>query len=113
MLESGQVLREAWINGVREHSPGAHAAADVASWEELPEWERDAANAVSDQVREFVALGGTRKLTRVQKGQFVALCFLAQAHKHGSARAADWDELAPWQREVDADVFEHIERIAR
>jgi hypothetical protein len=29
------------------------------------------------------------------------------------AYVADWDELPDWQRQVDADIFEHIEGAIR
>ncbi len=68
-----------------------------------------------DQVRAFVdATGGaTSKLSREQKGRFVALCWLGQILRHFDepkpAYVADWEELPEWQRETDADIFERIE----
>ncbi|MEV6971929.1 hypothetical protein [Kitasatospora sp. NPDC093806] len=114
--EDGRIFREAWIAGVVKHYPGEPKAGYVAPWEETPEWERQAAAAVFGQVRDFVAVSGGRtgKLSREQKGRFVALCWIAQIHKHIAdpkpSYVADWDALPKWQQETDADIFEHIER---
>ena len=114
--EPGRIFREAWIAGVRRHYPGEPKPGYVAGWEDTPDWERQSAAAVYEQVRSFVELsaGNTAKLSREQKGRFVALCWIAQIHKHvpnpKPAYVADWDELPAWQRETDADIFERIER---
>jgi hypothetical protein len=49
-------------------------AADLTPWEDTPDWERQAAGAVYRQVSDFVAVSGgaTTRLTREQKGRFVA-----------------------------------------
>jgi hypothetical protein len=66
-------------------------------------------------VRAFVDVseGKTSKLSREQKGRFVALCWIAQIHRHipdpKPSYVADWDNLPAWQRETDADIFERIE----
>lgn len=115
-VKRGQVFREAWITGVMRHYPGEPKAGYIASWDETPEWERESAAAVYDQVRAFIdATGcGTAKLTRPQKGRFVALCWIGQIFKHfpdpKPAYVADWDDLPQWQQETDADIFECIER---
>ncbi|MEU7003660.1 hypothetical protein [Nonomuraea sp. NPDC046570] len=63
-----------------------------------------------------VSAGNTAKLTREQKGRFVALCWIAQIHKHidnpKPSYVADWDDLPEWQRQTDADIFEKIENDA-
>jgi hypothetical protein len=78
--------------------------------------ERAAVAAVYDQVAQFVTLGATEKLSREQKGRFVALCWIAQIHRHfdqpKASYVADWQDLPEWQRETDADIFEAIERRA-
>lgn len=113
--EPGRIFREAWIAGVKQHYPGEPKPGYVAPWEETPEWERQSAAAVYEQVRQFVRLsnGTTAKLSREQKGRFVALCWIAQIYKHipdpKPAYVADWKELPEWQRETDADIFERIE----
>jgi hypothetical protein len=114
--EHGRVFREAWIAGVKQHFPGEPKPGYITPWEETPEWERASAAAVYDQVRAFVDIsaGNTSKLTRAQKGRFVALCWIAQIHKHiphsKPAYIADWDDLPTWQQQTDADIFEHIEQ---
>lgn len=115
-LAGAQIFREAWITGVRKHFPGEPKPGYVAPWEETPEWEREAAEAVHQQVRQFLDLsdGQATMLTREQKGRFVALCWTAQMYKHFDdpkpGYVADWAQLPDWQKETDADVFEAIER---
>ncbi|WP_406025971.1 hypothetical protein OH802_05825 [Nocardioides sp. NBC_00850] len=115
-VDQGRVFREAWIAGVRKHYPGEPKAGYVAPWEETPDWERASAAAVYEQVRAFVQTsdGATAKLTREQKGRFVALCWIAQIFKHfpdpKPSYVADWADMSEWQRETDADIFEHIEQ---
>jgi hypothetical protein len=114
-LDGGRIFREAWIAGVRKHFPGEPKPAYVTPWEDTPDWERAAAVAVYEQVRAFVeATGGrTDRLTRSQKGQFIALCWIGQVYKHipdpKPSYVADWDVLPQWQQETDADIFELIE----
>ncbi|MFB7911049.1 hypothetical protein [Kitasatospora sp. NPDC056076] len=116
MTEDGRIFREAWIAGVRKHFPGDPKPGYVSPWEETPDWERAAAAAVFGQVRDFITVSGgsTSKLTREQKGRFVALCWIAQIHHHIAAPkpayTADWDDLPKWQQETDADIFEAVER---
>ncbi|KUF15304.1 hypothetical protein [Streptomyces silvensis] len=116
--ENGRIFREAWIAGVHRHYPGEPKPGYVAPWEETPDWERDAAAAVCAQVENFVRVGGgsTAKLSREQKGRFVALCWIVQIHKHFEdpkpSYVADWADLPAWQQLTDADIFEAIERAA-
>ncbi|WP_062214224.1 hypothetical protein [Streptomyces sp. NBRC 109706] len=116
MTEPGRAFREAWIAGVQKHYPGVPKPGYVTPWGETPDWERLAAAAVERQVRDFVAVsdGRTDALSREQKGRFVAICWIAQIHKHFEAPkasyVADWPELPEWQRETDADIFEAIAR---
>ncbi|MEO3863388.1 hypothetical protein [Acrocarpospora sp. B8E8] len=113
--EQGRIFREAWIAGVRKHFPGEPKPGYVTPWQDTPDWERQAAAAVYGQVRDFITVSGgtTTKLTRAQKGRFVALCWIAQIYKHiddpKPSYVADWDDLPEWQKETDADIFERIE----
>lgn len=114
--EPGRVFREAWIAGVRKHYPGEPKPGYVTPWDDTPEWERDSAAAVYEQVRQFIeaADGATAKLTREQKGRFVALCWIAQIFKHfpnpKASYVADWSDIPEWHQETDSDIFEHIEQ---
>ena len=60
---------------------------------------------------------GTAKLTREQRGQFVATAWLAQMHKHFSdpkpSYVSPWTDLPAWQQETDSDIFGAIEHAAR
>ncbi|SCF16350.1 hypothetical protein GA0070216_105414 [Micromonospora matsumotoense] len=114
--EPGRVFREAWIAGVRKHYPGEPKPGYVTPWQDTPEWERESAAAVYELVRQFIeaADGATAKLTREQKGRFVALSWIAQIFKHfpnpKASYVADWSDMPEWQRETDSDIFEHIEQ---
>ena len=114
--EGGRVFRDAWIAGVKKHYPGEPKRAYIAPWNETPDWERESAAAVYDQVRASIEAtdGRTAKLSRRQKGCFVALCWIGQIFKHfpdpKPAYVADWDDLPQWQQETDADIFERIEQ---
>jgi hypothetical protein len=113
----GKTFREAWIAGVTKHYPGEPKPSYIAPWDETPEWERNSAAAVYDQVRHFIQVsnGAASKLTRTQKGRFVALCWIAQIYKHfpdpKPAYVADWEDMPEWQRETDADLFDAIQHI--
>lgn len=116
--EPGRIFREAWVAGVNKHYPGEPKPGYVTPWEETPEWERQAAVAVYEQVQAFIEIsaGSTAKLSREQRGRFVALCWIAQIHKHIAepkpSYVADWDDLPEWQQETDCDIFDHIEQTA-
>lgn len=110
----GQVFRQAWIDGVKKYYPGEPKAGYVAPWEDTPDWERAAAVAVYDQVSQFIQIssGATSRLSREQKGRFVALCWIAQIHKHlpdaKPSYTADWPDMPEWQRETDSDIFDAV-----
>ena len=115
IAEGGRTFREAWIAGVRKHYPGEPKPGYVASWDDTPEWERAAAAAVYEQVRAFlnVTNGAASRLSRTQKGQFVAACWTGQIYRRVAdpkpSYVAEWGDLPEWQRETNADIFEHIE----
>ncbi|SER36722.1 hypothetical protein [Streptomyces qinglanensis] len=116
--EGARLFRETWIAGVTKHYPGEPKASYVTPWEDTPDWEREAARAVYQQVRHFLGLsdGNAKRLTREQKGRFVATCWTAQMYKHFGdpkpAYVADWPDLPDWQQETDSDIFEAIETAA-
>jgi hypothetical protein len=111
-VEAGKIFREAWIAGVNKHYPGEPKAGYVAPWDETPEWERHAAAAVYQLVAELLRIseGAARRLTRVQKSQFVAASWTAQIflriESPKPSYVAPWEALPAWQQEVDADIFE-------
>jgi hypothetical protein len=115
-IDFGRLFREEWIAGVRRHHPGEAKPGYVAPWEDMPQWEREAAAAVCQQVADFVAVSGgaVRRLSREQRGRFVAVCWIAQIYREfpepKPSYVADWDEMPEWQRKVDADIFDAIER---
>ena len=117
--DGGQVFRQAWIDGVRAHYPGEPKPGYVAPWEQTPDWERQSAAAVFGQVLDLLTIscGAAARLTRTQKGQFVAACWTAQIYLRipdpKPAYVAPWEELPSWQQETDADIFEAVERAAR
>jgi hypothetical protein len=115
---AGRLFRSAWVEGVRRHHPGDPKPGYVAPWEDMPDWERDSACAVADQVARFVvaSAGSTTSLTAEQRGQFVATCWIAQVHRHipspKPSYVTPWEELPSWQRQTDAHIFDVIEEQA-
>lgn len=114
-IQGGRIFRQAWIAGVERHFPGMPKPGYVAPWEEMADWEQQAALAVYEQVQQFVqaTAGGTTHLNREQKGRFIALCWIGQIYKHfdqpKESYVSDWEHLPSWQQETDADIFETIE----
>ncbi|MGC0420802.1 hypothetical protein [Embleya sp. AB8] len=113
--DGARLFRETWISSVHKHFPGEPKPGYVTPWDDTPEWERAAAGAVYEQVRQFLDLseGHAARLTREQKGRFVATCWTAQMFRHFEdpkpGYVADWPDLPKWQQETDADIFEAIE----
>ncbi|MFQ6327149.1 hypothetical protein ACLMAL_13555 [Nocardia sp. CWNU-33] len=113
--DRGRIFRRAWIDGVRSYYPGDPKPGYVAEWEDMPAWEQAAAIAVYDQVAQFLSAtdGSASKLSSEQKGRWIALCWIAQIHKHipepKPSYVADWEQLPDWQQKVDADIFAAIE----
>lgn len=97
-------------------STSASPVSYVTPWDGTPQWEREAAGAVYEQVRQFVEVSGGRasRLSREQRGRFVAICWTAQMFKHFDdpkpGYVADWADLPVWQQETDADIFDAIEK---
>jgi len=113
-IHPARTSRSTELRGTQDYRGGPKASY-ITPWDETPDWERVSATAVYEQVRAFVDAtdGHTAKLTRAQKGRFVALCWIGQIYKHiaepKAAYVADWDDPPHWQQETDADIFEHIE----
>ncbi|MFI1930878.1 hypothetical protein [Streptomyces sp. NPDC020330] len=113
--EGARLFREAWIAGVLQHFPGEPKAGYVTPWDDTPQWEREAAGAVYAQVRQFVEVSGgrTSRLSREQRGRFVAICWTAQMFKHFAdpkpGYVADWADLPAWQQQTNADIFDAVE----
>lgn len=113
--DGGRVFRQAWIDGVREHYPGQPKDSYITPWEDTPDWERAAATAVYRQIRDFLAVtaGAAARLSPVQKGRFVALCWTGQMYRHfpepKPAYVADWESLPEWQRLTDSGIFAAVE----
>jgi hypothetical protein len=114
--QGGQFFREAWIAGVKRYYEGTPKEGYTAPWEAMSSWEQESAQAVYEQVQQFVVLTNrqTKSLSREQKGRFVCLCWIGQILKHFSepkaSYIADWDHLPHWQQETDSDIFEAIEQ---
>ncbi|MDI3422958.1 hypothetical protein [Streptomyces luteolus] len=114
--EGARLFRESWIAGVRAHFPGEPKPGYVTPWEDTPDWERQAAGAVFEQVRQFLELSGghASRLSREQKSRFVATSWTAQMYRAFDdpkpGYVADWSDLPKWQQETDADIFEAVEK---
>ncbi|AHH16465.1 hypothetical protein NONO_c16640 [Nocardia nova SH22a] len=115
----GKVFRAAWITGVTAHYPGTPKDSYIAPWENTPDWERESAVAVYDQVADFLeATGGAAaRLSPELKGQFVAICWvgqiLARIEDPKPGYIAPWNQLPEWQQLTDIGIFEAIERDVR
>jgi len=113
---AGRLLRTAWIEGVGRHHTGTPRARALDGWEDLASWERDSSCTVAEQIAQLVvaANGRTSRLTRAQRGQFVATCWIAQVHRHLSephvSSITPWEEMPDWQRQTVAHVFDVIEQ---
>jgi hypothetical protein len=112
--DRGRIFREAWIAGLTKHFDGAPKDSYIRLWDETPEWEKACATAVYDYVVEFIQAGdGATKLSRVQKGQFVAVCWREQVRKHVAdpkpSHVPAWEDMPRWWQETDSDIFERIE----
>jgi hypothetical protein len=116
---AGRQFRAAWVAGVKAHYPGEPKPGYVTPYEQMPDWEREAAAEVFTQVQAFITAtaGAAGKLSREQKGRFVALCWTGQVYRHFEdpkpAYVADWPELPAWQQETDTGIFERIEDLAK
>ena len=113
---AGRLLRTAWVEGVGRHHPGTSRARAIDAWEELAPWVQQSSCTVAEQIAGLVvaANGRTTRLTRAQRGQFVATCWIAQVHRHQSeppvSSITPWDEMPDWQRQAVAHVFDVIEQ---
>lgn len=112
----GRIFREAWIAGVKKHFPGEPKPGYITPWDETPEWERRAAANTFAIVREFIENTGQQgigRLSRAQRGRFVALCWIGQIYAAFDdpkpSYVADWEDLPEWQRQTDSDIFDAIE----
>ncbi|MGW4412460.1 hypothetical protein ACWEJ6_51290 [Nonomuraea sp. NPDC004702] len=112
MREQGQIFRESWIDDVKEHFP-ANRSRLHHGWEETPPWQRRTAANTFAIVREFIEDTGQRgitKLSREQRGRFVALCWIGQIYAAFDdpkpSYVPDWEDLPEWQRETDSDIFD-------
>jgi quinol monooxygenase YgiN len=89
---------------VKRHYPGGDPKpAYVVPWEQTPAWEQESAAAVYSQVKSFIraAEGWTEKLSRRKKGQFIAICWVAQIHRHFPSPKPSY-VLAETVREIQA-----------
>jgi hypothetical protein len=112
----GRAFRQAWVDGVHRHFRGNPNPGYVAPWDDMPEWEQQAAASVFAQIQAFIRAtdgGAAARLTRQQKGSFVAVCWTGQVLRHipdpKPSYIADYGDLPDWQRDTDADIFEHVE----
>lgn len=115
----GRIFRQAWIDGVTAHFPGAPKPGYIAPWQEMPEWEQHAAATVFTKARALIVAGLQAEppvqLTAEQGGRYIAEAWIVQVYRHISqpkpGYVADWDELPEWQRETDKDIFKQIETV--
>ncbi|MFI8349814.1 hypothetical protein [Streptomyces sp. NPDC085596] len=115
-IEGARLFREAWIAGVRRHFPGEPEPGFVTPWEDVPQWEREVAGVVASRIQGLmeVSEGTAAKLSREQKGRFVAICWATEVSEQCTdpepAQIAEWPDLPLWHQETDADIFEALEK---
>lgn len=116
-MELGRTFREAWIEGVKNHFPGDPKPGYVTPWDETPQWEKEAATAVGQQIHDLLAQskGAARHLDDESKGQFVSACWITQIHHRVESPkpsyVAPWSELPQWQRLTDIGIFHAVEQV--
>jgi hypothetical protein len=115
--QGGRLFRAAWIQGVLHYFPGTPKSGYTVQWEDMPEWERQAAMAVYDKTRAFI-LAGLRQeppvqLASEQGGRFIGEAWNVQVYRHIAtpkpSYVADWEDLPEWQRKTDIAIFEAIQ----
>ncbi|WP_280274879.1 hypothetical protein [Nocardia wallacei] len=111
----GKVFREAWIKGVTTHYPGTPKDSYITPWENTPDWEKASAEAVYQQVADFIRItdGAATRLEPETKGQFVAICWVGQIYAHipdpKPGYVAPWEQLPEWQQKTDMEIFKAVE----
>src|SRR5690242_21930378 len=115
----GRFFREAWIEGVKKHFSGTPKPGYIADWEEMAEWEQQAAIAVYEKTRAIILAGLQQeppaRLTSEQGGRYISEAWNVQVYRHiptpTPSYVADWKNLPDWQRQTDSDIFFAIEQV--
>jgi hypothetical protein len=116
--KQGRLFRAAWISGVQKYFPGNPKPGYIIPWEEMQEWEQQAASVVYSKVRAFILAGFQQeipaRLTPEQGGRYVSEAWNVQVYRHiehpKPSYVADWEDLPEWQRATDGDIFVAIEQ---
>ena len=108
--QMGRKFREAWIAGVREHFPGEPKPGYVATWEEMGDWEKQAAIAVYKRTAAFINAAGAP--SDEQGGRYVSEAWnvemFRRIEKPKPSYTSDWEALPDWQRKTDVGIFRAI-----
>ena len=104
----GRSFREAWTEGVRKYFPGEPKQSYVVRWDEMPEWERNAAIAVHKRAAAFILAGGG-EISPEQGGRYISEAWNVEVFRNienpKPNYVTDWDNLPEWQRLTDIDIF--------
>jgi len=115
--EEGRFFRAAWIAGVTTHFPGTPKSGYITPWNEMQEWEQQAAIATYGKTHAFLLAGLQSEEpghpTSEQGGRFIAEAWNVQVYRHipdpKPGYVADWDDLPEWQRKTDMFIYSAIE----
>lgn len=110
---AGRLVRQAWIDGVKQFYPETPKSSYIAPWEEISEWERSIVIEIYQQVRAILLAGEpSTRLTPEQGGRLVRLIWIGQVYKHirdpKPAYVCNWEELAEWEQSTDIGMFKAI-----
>jgi hypothetical protein len=111
--QGGRIFRTLWTEQVYKHIPNPKESY-VQPWENMPEWEKESAMAVFEQVQDAIAQGQIQpqQMDREQGGRFIRERWVAQIYKHipnpKEAYVQPWENMPAWEQETDSAIFEGI-----
>ncbi len=113
---NGRIFKDAWIAGVKNYYPGTPNLAYLSPWEDMSEWEQQAAITVYGKVKVFIQSGlqstPPAHIAPEQGGRFIGEAWNVQVYRHdphpNPRYVADWDDLPEWHRRTDIGIFEAI-----
>lgn len=108
----GRRFRDAWIAGVKKYFPGEPKHGYIAPWEEMAEWEKNAAIAVYKRAKTFIQ-DGPKLPSREQGGRYISEAWNVEVFRNIERPkpnyVTNWDELPEWQQQTDMDIYTIIE----
>jgi hypothetical protein len=117
--QGGRLVRNAWIEGVKQYFPDTVKESYIAPWEQMRDWEKEIVSVIYQQVRAFILAGVENRqpvghLTREQGGRLVREIWVGQVYRlipdPKETYVAPWEKMPSWEQEVDMDMFRAIEQ---